>query len=231
MAPELIVVIGAYGSGKSEYAINLAEQYKNRYENKISLVDLDIVNPYFRSRDVRNYFNERGINVISPEGEYAYADLPMISPKISGAIQQKDQNVILDVGGDPAGCRALARFTDLIIARGYQMQFVVNTLRPFTTNAKDIKEMKHNLEKASKLKISEIISNTNLLDETEEDQIIVGIDILNKVAEEENIKFDKYLVLDKLQENISESIKNKKRMILKYYLSKPWEIPIMTKGI
>ena len=109
MENKLIVVIGAFGSGKSEYSINLAKEIKECKDN-VTLVDLDVVNPYFRSRDVREKFHQEDIEVIAPEGEYKHADLPMISPRIMGAVQNYDKTVILDVGGDPAGCRALARF-------------------------------------------------------------------------------------------------------------------------
>ena len=223
MKADLIIVIGAYGSGKSEYSINLAENYRNEIENTISLVDLDVVNPYFRSRDVREYFTEKGINVISPEGEYAHADLPMISPRIAGAVSSYDQTVILDVGGDPSGCRALARFTEAVIERGYKMHFVVNTLRPFTGSVAGILEMLDMLEASSKLKITELISNSNLLDETEVEHIESGIKMLEEVAKIRDITFDKYLVLDKMENKIRDGLGGKQRMIMRYYLSKPWE--------
>ena len=109
MNNKLIIVIGAYGSGKSEYSINLAREYSNKGK-KVTLVDLDIVNPYFRSRDVRDKFAKEDITVIAPEGEFQHADLPMLSPRIMGAVQNYNKTVILDVGGDPAGCRTLARY-------------------------------------------------------------------------------------------------------------------------
>ena len=127
MKNELIVVIGAFGSGKSEYSINLARKY-NKIGKKVTLVDLDVVNPYFRSRDIQEKFAEIGIDVIAPEGEFRHADLPMMSPKIMGAVQNENSLVILDVGGDPSGCRTIARYVANIKKRGYQMHFVVNHL-------------------------------------------------------------------------------------------------------
>lgn len=222
MKQELIVVIGAYGSGKSEYSINLAAEYL-RKGFAVSLADLDVVNPYFRSRDVKDYFTSIGIDVICPEGEYRFADLPMISPRIHGAVKNKNRTVILDVGGDPAGCRALARFVPDIIERGYQMHFVVNTRRPFTSGKEEIIEMMEMLETSSKLKISEIISNSNLLADTSSEIIETGINIADQVAVEKNINFSTYLLLEDNAEKFKHIKSNKKQMILKYYLKKPWE--------
>ena len=136
----MYIIIGAYGSGKSEYGIHLTRSLKAA-GNNVSLVDLDVVNPYFRSRDVRDEFAREGIEVIAPEGHFSHADLPMISPRIKGAIEDKNRLVILDVGGDPAGCRALGRFEDSINTRGYHTRLVVNTSRPFTTNTSEVLAM------------------------------------------------------------------------------------------
>ncbi len=223
MENRLIVVIGAYGSGKSEYAINLAKQLKQS-GNEIILVDLDVVNPYFRSREVHDKFEEEGITVIAPIGEFKYADLPMLSPRIMGAVQNLGSTVILDVGGDPNGCRALTRYIKAIQKRGYEMHFVVNTKRPFTSNKIDIIKMLKTLEQASNLKITELISNVNLMEYTDKSIIEKGIDVLQKVADEKNIDFKKYLVLEKYVDKIPDNIKQKERVILKYFLNKPWEM-------
>ena len=223
MENKIIIVIGAYGSGKSEYSINLAKDIKHEGQN-IILVDLDVVNPYFRSRDVREKFKKEGITVIAPEGEFQYADLPMLSPRIMGAVQNFESSVILDVGGDPAGCRTLARYISSINKRCYEMHFVVNTKRPFTANKSDIIEMLNNLEQVSKLKITELISNANLMEHTEESVVKDGIDILQEVADERKILFEKYLVLEKYSDKIPGQINGKKKVVLKYYLSKPWEM-------
>ncbi len=223
MNGKLIIVIGAYGSGKSEYAINLAYNMNKNHDNVV-LVDMDVVNPYFRSRDVTEAFTDQGIDVISPEGEYRFADLPMISPRIRGAIVNKEKNVILDVGGDPAGCRTLGRFVKEIKNRGYEMHHVVNTNRPFTSDVKGVIDMKFMLENTSQLKITEYVSNANLMELTDIEVITSGINILSEVSEKTGVAFSNFLVLDKLDRNIPSEINGKKKMILDYYLKKPWEL-------
>jgi hypothetical protein len=221
---DLIVVIGAFGSGKSEYSINLAREYKEKQPDKnISLVDLDVVNPYFRSRFIRERFIDADIEVIAPEFKYGHADVPMISPKIKGAINDETKTVILDVGGDPVGCRALGRFTDDIVKRGYKMQFVVNTKRPFTSNIEDIIIMKEMLEGVSHLEVTELVCNTNLMQLTTLEIITEGINILKNLVEQENILFNKYLVLNDTDNKYPEEILGIKKMNMDYYLSKPWE--------
>lgn len=229
MKNKLIIIIGAYGSGKSEYAINLAKEYNQKGEDVI-LIDLDVVNPYFRSRDVREQFQKEGIEVIAPEGENKYADLPMISPRIMGAISKHNKTVILDVGGDPAGCRTLARFIQNIIKRGYEMHLVVNTKRPFTSNEEEIIKMLNMLESASKLKITHLICNTNLMEETTKDIVEIGVKIINNVAKKKDLIFENYLTLENYDKIIPDKILGKKKKVLKYYLSKPWEMPFI-KGI
>jgi len=228
MKKDLIVVIGAYGSGKSEYSVNLATKYNSTADN-VMLVDLDVVNPYFRSRDVREKFAKVGIEVVAPEGQNKYADIPMLSPRISAAISIYDKAVILDVGGDPAGCRTLARYIEAIKTRGYQMQLVINTKRPFTSSKNEIIKMIDMLESASKLKVTELICNTNLMEFTDEEIVTNGIKIVDETAKEKDLKFEEYLVLENYNSIISDNILGKKKTILKYFLNKPWEIP-MKKG-
>jgi hypothetical protein len=229
MKKDLIVVIGAYGSGKSEYSVNLSRQY-NAASKGVMLVDLDVVNPYFRTRDVREKFEKTGIEVVAPHGENKYADIPMLSPGISAAISKYDKTVILDVGGDPAGCRTLARYIPDIKKRGYQMHFVVNTKRPFTSDKVGIFNMIDMLEETSKLKITELICNTNLMEFTDEEVITSGIKIIEEAANERNIKFEKYLVLEDYDDIISENILCKTKVTMNYFLNKPWEKPLM-KGL
>jgi tRNA uridine 5-carbamoylmethylation protein Kti12 len=219
----LYIIIGAYGSGKSEYSVHLARKL-NSQGKTVSLVDLDVVNPYFRSRDVKDEFSRMGIEVVAPEGQFRHADLPMISPRIKAVIEDRHRNVILDVGGDPAGCRALGRFVESITNRGYEMLLVINTNRPFTSNPEEILTMHEVLEFASKLKISEYICNTNLMEYTNPENVNEGISIIQSVAQQTQVRFDKYLVLNRYSDLIPDGIGNKVREVMTYTLSKPWEI-------
>jgi len=218
---KLVIVIGAYGSGKSEYAINLAKEFKDSGE-EVMLADMDVVNPYFRSRDVREKFEKDGITVIAPEGQFAHADLPMMSPRIMGAIQQHDKTVVLDVGGDPAGCRTMARFVKNIKIRGYEMHFVINTKRPFTSNKEDIIGLLHMLEGASQLRISHLVSNTNLMEHTDAEVVESGVKIVEEVAQERELPFEKYLVLQDYDSIIPDNLGGKKKKVLSYFLNIPW---------
>lgn len=226
---KLYIVIGAYGSGKSEYSIHLARSLKAEGK-EVSLADMDVVNPYFRTRDVREEFATQGIEVIAPEGQFSHADLPMISPRILGAIEDYQRTVILDVGGDPAGCRTLGRFLDPINKRGYHLQLVVNTSRPFTSNPEEISVMIQMLEAASKLKVSELICNTNLMELTEQSLVEEGIRMVSEAAAMHDLIFTKYLVLDEYKDLVPEGLGGKQRLVMSYTLKKPWEHLVM-KGI
>ena len=229
MPSHLYIIIGAYGSGKSEFSLHLARCFKAQGKDVV-LADLDVVNPYFRSREMQEDFMQEGIDIIAPEGEYKHSDLPMISPRVKGAIQNKAKTVILDVGGDPAGCRALGRFEEPIKTRGYNMLYIVNTMRPFTSTPEEIISMKEALETTSRLKITEIVCNTNLMEETTAEIVLTGIKIVDKAAKLSGLPFETYLVLSKYEKIVPDNLGGKKREVMAYNLKKPWEL-FITKGI
>lgn len=229
MAQALYIVIGAYGSGKSEYSIHLARSLKDQGQDVV-LADMDVVNPYFRSRDVRDDFTALGIEVIAPDGEFKHADLPMISPRIKGAIENHSRTVVLDVGGDPAGCRTLGRFVDAIKARGFEMHFVVNTRRPFTSNVEEVLTMQTMLEFSSKLKITHLICNSNLMQFTDTAVVEEGIAILKEVATQSDLIFEIYLALQEYANRVPDGLSGLKRVLMEYTLQKPWE-RLCAKGI
>lgn len=229
MTQALYIIIGAYGSGKSEYSIHLARELKDTGKDVV-LVDMDVVNPYFRTRDVRDEFAKIGIEVVAPEGAFSHADLPMISPRIMGMIQNPDKTVILDVGGDPAGCRTLGRFVDEIKIRGYRMQLVVNTKRPFTSNVEEIATMLNMLEFSSKLKVTELVCNTNLMEYTSAKIVEEGIRITQEAAELLKLEFNHYTVLDEYAERVPDGLLGKTRLVMTYMLKKPWE-GLLSRGI
>jgi hypothetical protein len=218
----LIIVIGAFGSGKSEYAINLARSRKDAGET-VSLVDLDIVNPYFRSRDVEAQFEANGIEVVCPKGQFAFADLPMISPRIRSVILDDARTSILDVGGDPAGCRSLGRFRDDILARPHEMRMVINTRRPFTADRDGILSMQETMEKVSGLKVTHYVCNTNLMEYTTAEIVGEGLGIVRAAAEVSGIIFEEYTILHGFEEIVPAGLDGLQRTVLRHYLLKPWE--------
>lgn len=229
MKNELYIVIGAYGSGKSEYSIHMARKLMGEGLDVV-LADMDVVNPYFRSRDVKDEFAAIGIDVIAPEGAFKHADLPMLSPRIKGAIQNQSKTVILDVGGDPAGCRTLGRFEEQIKARGYRMLHVVNTLRPFTTTAEEILTMKQQLEFTSHLQISEFVCNTNLMEYTTPELVEDGLRTVKQAADTAKLPLNTYLVLSLYASRIPDALLGLRREVMDYTLSKPWEM-VMARGL
>ncbi|RLC53077.1 MAG: hypothetical protein DRZ79_00105, partial [Candidatus Cloacimonadota bacterium] len=119
----------------------------------------------------------------------------------------------------------LSRYEREIKNRGYEMQFIVNTKRPFTSTKNDILKMMEQLEAVSKMKITEIICNTNLMEFTDKETVVEGVKIVREVETEKNLKFRFFLVLDKYSEKIPDVISGKKKIVLNYFLNKPWELP------
>lgn len=171
-----IIIAGDYGSGKTEFAINLATQMSVR--EKVVLVDLDIVNPYFRSRDATEFLEEHGVEVVYNK-ELRSADLPALSPRID-TVLAGPHNVILDVGGDE-GSRVLGRYKGHLLQRA-DLWLVVNCFRPFTSEAAGIMETARRIENRSGLKVSALVNNANLGRETSAGDIRVGAEITAEAA-------------------------------------------------
>ena len=177
----IVAIVGNYGSGKTEVAINLAVNRK-RSGLDIRIADLDLVNPYFRTREVRKALEAFGIKVILPPQEYLHADLPILSPTIAGIIRRPDGLTLLDVGGDDAGAMVLAALGDAFSGLDVHMLQVVNPLRPQTATVEGCLKIKDEIEAAAKLTISGLIGNANLIDETGIPQIYDGHDFLQKLS-------------------------------------------------
>lgn len=182
MQPRIIVVCGAYGSGKTEFAVSYALQLAQDF-NKTALIDLDIVNPYFRSRDLTAELAEKGVTVISTEPGFEYSDIPALSPRIFAALQNKEYRVVFDVGGDPAGARALGRFHQYFLQENYQFNIVLNPYRPNTGNVPDALNLINELTVTSRLRANGLISNINLGPETTIEIWKEGLPLIEELAE------------------------------------------------
>lgn len=175
------IFCGGYGSGKTEVAVNFAVHLASAGE-RVRIADLDIVNPYFRTREVRVALRERGVDVLVPHGQLVYADLPVIQPEVRGALEHADGRVVFDLGGDPAGARVMASMIDALPVDDYTGLFVVNSRRPFTSTPEAAQRMMSGISRASGLELSALVVNSHLIDETEPGTIDEGIRLAEEVA-------------------------------------------------
>ncbi len=185
----LVVIVGNYGSGKTEISINLAV-YRKRAGLNVGIADLDIVNPYFRTREARNTLTDLGIKVILPPEQYLQADLPVLSPTIAGMIRDSGDLMILDVGGDDAGARVLSALADAFSGKRVHMLQVVNPLRPQTSTVSGCVSMRHEIEKAAQLTITGLIGNANLIDETSAEDIYSGYEFVQTVSQSSGLPLE-----------------------------------------
>lgn len=220
----LLAIVGNYGSGKTEVSVNLALALAG--EGPVRIVDLDVVNPYFRCREARAEMEAAGVRVIVPGGEYHSADLPIILPEIRGALATTEGVTILDVGGDDVGARALASLGDSIRGRPHEVLQIVNARRPFTGDAAGCRRIRHEIEAAGHLPVTGLVSNTHLLDETDADTVREGLALVREIAAEDGLAVafataDARL-LPKLAGEDVPILPIGRRML------KPWELPSKT---
>lgn len=170
-------IVGNYGSGKTEISVNLALYLKALGLN-VSIADLDLVNPYFRTREARMALHSRGVNTLLPPERLLEADLPIVTPQILGKLRatlENDEAVILDIGGDPVGATVLASLSQALAGvKELRTVQIVNPFRPFTANVEGCLDMRAKIEKASTLKITHWAINPHLLNETEPEHIMRG---------------------------------------------------------
>jgi len=176
MMKRITFLTGYYGSGKSEIAMNLAIQNHVNY-----LVDLDIINPYFRTREMEQLLQTHQIKVISSGTEHGmYTDLPYISGRVFQPFLQKESRAIYDLGGNDLGAKLLIQFQDY--QEPIDILVVVNVFRVETQTADDICKLIEKIEISSGRKVTGLINNSNLIHETTLETVLTGEKILQDVA-------------------------------------------------
>ncbi|GBC59156.1 hypothetical protein DENIS_0092 [Desulfonema ishimotonii] len=178
----IVVIVGNYGSGKTEVAVNLAVA-KRQAGVEVRLADLDLVNPYFRTREARQILAQQGIDVVLPDEKYMHADLPILTPAIGGMLRAPSELTLLDAGGDDVGVTVLAALADALKGKAVRMIQVVNPFRPFTETIEGCLKIRREIEAAARLPVSGIIGNANLIDETTTDTIYTGYDFVRRLAD------------------------------------------------
>lgn len=178
----ITLLCGHYGSGKTNVAVNLALAARKSYE-KVTIADLDIVNPYFRSKDSSADFEAAGIRLICSEYANSNVDIPALPQDMYAITHDKSLRVFIDVGGDDRGALALGRLTPEILAENnYEMLMVINCYRPLTRDAESTLEVMREIEFACKIPFTGLINNSNLGRETTAEDILSSLAYAEDVA-------------------------------------------------
>ena len=177
------IITGHYGSGKSELSVNMVTELKKQYD-KVAIVDLDIANPYFRSRERQDMMEDMGIEVFHNSFGYDITqDLPALSAAIKKPLENKDDHTIVDAGGDDSGARVLNQFRKYFLADDCEMIFVINANRPETATVSGCLHHLDAIQVETGLKVDGIINNTHLLSETSAADIKKGYKLCKEVSE------------------------------------------------
>ncbi len=200
----ITLIAGHYGSGKTNIAVNMAFDLKRHYNN-VAIADLDIVNPYFRTKDSQNDLAAADIKLICSEYANSNVDIPAIPQDMYSIIDDREINAVVDIGGDDRGAYALGRYSGAIVDEGnYDMLFVINKFRPLTRNANDVIEVMHEIESAGKIKFTGIINNSNLGEETTAEDVKGSLNYADEVSKATNLPIvmtcAKADICDKLQD-------------------------------
>lgn len=215
------IITGHYGSGKTEFAVNYTFGLATA-GFKTAIVDLDIVNPYFRSRQLEPLFEEKGIRVISSSIKGASGDLPALSPEINSVFHDKSYQAVLDVGGDKVGATALGRYHDFLDIEPYDMLFVLNANRSLTHDLDGAIKYIRAIEAGSRQKVTALVNNTHLCGETTIEDVMKGQELCEKVSEALELPI-KYVVAHKsLVPQLPKDLKGE-IFPIDIYMKKPWE--------
>lgn len=217
------IITGHYGSGKTECAVNLALKLAQEREN-VALADLDIVNPYFRSYEQAERLEQAGVRVIVTSCG-GVADIPALNPEVMSIFQQKKWTGVLDIGGDPIGARVLARFAPQLKTEEFDLLFVLNANRPETRDVDSAYTYMQAIEYECRQKVTGIVNNTHLCDQTTAKEILKGAALAQKLSEKTGLPIVHHVVEQRLVEQVEKKLTGAV-LPIRIYMKKPWEIEL-----
>ena len=204
----ITLLAGHYGSGKTNIAVNMAFDLKKRFDS-VTIADMDIVNPYFRTKDSQKELEDAGIKLIASSFAGSNVDLPSLPQEMYSLTDDKTTHCILDIGGDERGALVLGRYAPEIIKENdYEMFFVANFCRPLTPDAKSALEVISEIEAVGKIKFTGITNNTNIGEETTPELIISSTKKANELSEEAQIPVKLTTVHSKIFSSLEGKIDN-----------------------
>ncbi len=204
----LTLLCGHYGSGKTNVAVNMAFDLKKQYNN-VAVADLDIVNPYFRTKDSLEDFKKQNIRLICSQYANSNVDIPALPQDMYAVTDDKSLKVILDIGGDDRGALALGRLAPKINEEGdFQMLMVINKFRPLTPDADSTIEVMREVEFAGGIKFTGLVNNSNLGEETSAEDVLNSVSYAEEVAKKSGLPVVLTTVKDSLYEELKDKIPN-----------------------
>ena len=221
MNKRMQIITGHYGSGKTEFAVNLALHLASSGE-KTALADLDIVNPYFRSYEQAKRLEENGVRVIVTSCG-GVADIPALNPAVLSIFEDRSYRGVLDLGGDPIGARVLARFAPKLAGEDFDLLFVLNANRPETGTAEKALAYLRAIETECRQKVTGIVNNTHLCGETTAEEILKGARLAQQLSERTSLPVIHHAVQRKFVEQVQDKL-SEPVLPMNIYMKKPWEI-------
>ena len=215
----LTLFAGHYGSGKTNIAVNYAMQLAGEGK-RVSIADLDIVNPYFRTADSAKELETAGVHLIRPQFANTNVDLPALPAEAYRLLTDKVSYGIMDIGGDDRGAYALGRYVPAIKEENnYRMVFVANCYRPLTRTPEEAMEVMAEIEAACSLKFTDIVNNSNLGTETDAETVLQSIAYIEKLSELSGLPVFMHTAKVELAAELSQKLPNVMAMTLqeKYF--------------
>ncbi|MBO5931076.1 MAG: hypothetical protein J6Q70_02445 [Clostridia bacterium] len=208
MNKRVLLLCGHYGSGKTNIAVNLAQAIKREYPT-VTLADLDIVNPYFRSKDSAQDLEAAGIRLICSRYANSNVDIPALPPDLYALTDDRRMRAVIDVGGDDRGALVLGRIAPAILSENdYEMLMVINCYRPLTRDAASTIEVMREIEHAGGIRFTALINNSNLGTETTATDVLASMSYANEVAAMSNLPLVMTTADQKLQKDLQDKIPN-----------------------
>ncbi len=204
----LYIICGHYGSGKTNVALNLAFHLKKSQKN-VAIADLDIVNPYFRTKDSAKELAAADIGLICSEYAGSNVDIPALPQDMYAITDKLDTTYILDIGGDDRGALALGRIAPKILSENnYEMLLTVNRFRPLTRDTASVLEVISEIETAAKIRFTGIINNSNLGEETVAQDVLSSVSYAEEISKATHLPIVLTAVDERLYNEVREKVHN-----------------------